>query len=91
MVETQIISLVAAYGDYAAKIGARMCRFMPDVCCVYSSLFELNPVASKFWTPLGRLWTMRWLLFTQALRAGYNMLQVDNDVMFTTDIYRCVV
>ena len=62
---------------------------MPDVCCVYSSLFELNPKASDFWTPLGRLWTMRWLLFAQALRAGYNMLHVDNDVMFTTDIYRC--
>ena len=62
---------------------------MPDVCCVYSTLFQLNPTVSHFWTPLGRLWTMRWLLFTQALRAGYNMLHVDNDVMFTTDIYRC--
>jgi hypothetical protein len=63
---------------------------MPEVCCAYSTLFQSNEQVSKFWTALGRLWTMRWLLFAKALRAGYNVLNVDNDVMFATDIYRCV-
>lgn len=61
---------------------------MPDVCCLYSSIFTLNPEVSTFWTPLGRLWTVRWLVFAKALQLGYNILHIDNDVMFTQDIYR---
>jgi hypothetical protein len=62
---------------------------MPGVCCIYSTLFDLDKKVSGFWTPLGRLWTMRWLVVAKALQLGYNILHVDNDVMFTTDIYRC--
>ena len=61
---------------------------MPGVCCVWSSIFELDKKVSDFWTPLGRLWTIRWLLVAKGLQLGYNILHVDNDVMFTTDIYR---
>lgn len=62
---------------------------MPDVCCLYSSIFTLDRPLSDFWTPLGRLWTVRWLIFAKALQLGYNILHVDNDVMLTQDIYRC--
>lgn len=64
------------------------CRFIPDVCCVYSSILDRDAAVNAFWGGFGQLWTLRWVLFVQALRAGYNMLHVDNDVMFTTDIYR---
>jgi hypothetical protein len=33
---------------------------------------------------------MRWMVVAKALQLGYNILHVDNDVMFTTDIYRCI-
>jgi hypothetical protein len=69
------------------KRGVR--RFMPGVCCVYSSIFDLDRKVSDFWMPLGRLWMLRWLLVAKGLQLGYNMLHVDNDVMITTDIYRC--
>jgi hypothetical protein len=62
---------------------------MPSVCCVWASVFELDKKVADFWTPLGRLWTLRWLVVAKALQLGYNLLHVDNDVMFTTDVYRC--
>lgn len=68
-----------------------LCRYMPGVCCVYSSIFDLDSKVSEFWMPLGRLWTLRWLLVAKGLQLGFNMLHVDNDVMFTTDIYRYVI
>ena len=63
--------------------------YMPNVCCIYSSIFLLDQELHYYWGPLFRLWTIRWMVVAKALQLGYNMLHVDNDVMFTQDVYRC--
>ena len=63
--------------------------------CIHGGTFWRAPFIAN--TPgaflpdrIGRLWTMRWLVFAKAIQLGYNVLVTDLDVMWTDNFYKYV-
>jgi hypothetical protein len=66
-----------------------------DTACIYGGTFWNSPSIvetpnARFSDQIGRLWSLRWLVFTRALQMGYNVLVTDLDVVWTDSFYKYV-
>eukprot|EP00195_Chlamydomonas_chlamydogama_P014364 CAMPEP_0202890356 /NCGR_PEP_ID=MMETSP1392-20130828/792_1 /ASSEMBLY_ACC=CAM_ASM_000868 /TAXON_ID=225041 /ORGANISM="Chlamydomonas chlamydogama, Strain SAG 11-48b" /LENGTH=681 /DNA_ID=CAMNT_0049573911 /DNA_START=129 /DNA_END=2170 /DNA_ORIENTATION=- len=59
-------------------------RYTPDLACVW----DTSPVAYGLDGGPEHLWHLRWKFMGRASRMGYNVMSIDNDIVFFDDPYR---
>jgi hypothetical protein len=56
----------------------------------WSQPFITNTPNARLDSSIGRLWSLRWIVFTKALQLGYNVLVTDLDVVWRDSLYKYV-